>query len=137
MTSYIIFHHILPLVAIYYGIKNLSLGFNRAQSWTFSVRKHTQIGFTFVILTAVGLIISYITDLVLRNHAHPIIITGYKFTSILILIFIILITVSGIIKKRHTSRLQWLQFLHPWIGLLAIGLMFAQILLILTKLIGW
>jgi hypothetical protein len=137
MALYIIFHHILQLVAIYYGLKNLSLGFNRAQSWTFSVRKHNQIGYTFIIITAVGLIIGYITDLILRSHGHPIYIAGHKLISILILIFIILITISGIIKTKHTSRLQWLQFLHPWIGLLTIGLMFAQIFLVLAKLIGW
>ncbi len=137
MISYIIFHQILLLVAIYYGIKNLSLGFNRTQFWTFSVRKHIQIGFTFVILTAVGLFIGYIFDLVLRSHSHPIYIVGHKLISILILIFIIVFVISGIIKKRHTSRLQWLQFLHPWIGLLTIGLMFAQILLVLMKLFGW
>jgi len=59
MAWYFISHHLLQLVAIYFGIKNLLLGFNRSQSWTFSIRRHTQIGFTFVILTIISYLIGF------------------------------------------------------------------------------
>jgi hypothetical protein len=137
MAWYALFYVIIQVTAMYFGVRNLLLGFNRYQSWTFSIRKHSKIGFTFVVLTVTGYLLDFFITRILSSHGQPISITGHRLISMLTIIFIIPFVISGLMKQKHTNRLQWLQFLHPWIGLLTIGLMLSQIFLVLVKLIGW
>lgn len=137
MSWYAFIHPIWQLIALYLGVKNLALGFNRAQTWTFSIRKHTKQGFVFIVLTVVGAVIGKQTNQTLRNLGNPISLSGHLFITYIIIAFLILIVISGLIKRKRWYRLRWLQFLHAWFGLLAVGLMFAQLFIALTKLIGW
>ena len=137
MSWYAFIHPIWQLIALYLGVKNLALGFNRAQTWTFSIRKHTKQGFIFIVLTVVGAIIGAQTSKTLSNHGSPISLSGHRLITFIIIAFLILIVISGLIKRKRWYRLRWLQFLHAWFGLLTVGLMFAQLFIALTKLIGW
>lgn len=134
---YTFIHPIWQLIALYLGIKNLSIGFNKSQSWTFPMRTHRKIGFIFVIMTAIGAVIGRQVNLLLAHRGKFIHISGHRLLANSIIVLLILIVISGLIKQRHTFRLRWLQFLHPWFGFLAMGLMFAQLFLTLSKLIGW
>jgi hypothetical protein len=137
MSWYIFIHPAWQLVTLYLGIKNLAHGLNRAQTWTFSIRKHSERGFIFSTMIVIGALIGWQTNLVLRNRSHPIYLSGHRLITFIIIILVALIVISGLIKRKHWYRLRWLQFLHSWFGILAIGLMFAQLFIVIAKIIGW
>jgi hypothetical protein len=134
MSWYIFIHPLWQLFVLYLGVKNLAQGFGRTQRWTFSIDKHSTQGFVFSILAIIGAIIGWQVNLTLQN---PIYLSGHRFIAFIIIVLLVLIVISGLIRRRRWHRLRWLQFLHPWFGFLAVGLMFAQLFIVVTKILGW
>jgi hypothetical protein len=137
MSWFVYIHPVWQLIALSVGIKNLALGFNRAQAWTFPVRKHRILGLFFIILSAVGSFIGIQVNTVLGKSNSSITILGHRFIAYLIIGLAVLITISGFLRQAHWYRLRWLQTLHGWFGVLALGLFFAQLFLVIAKIIGW
>jgi hypothetical protein len=129
MTWHIFIHPIWMLIALYLGIRNLAIGFNKSESWTFPIRSHRQVGFAYTIMVATGAFIGWYVNSILFVRGNAIRISGHNLLMIIILSLAGLIIISGLIRQKHTYRLRWLQGLHPWFGVLAVGLMFAQLFL--------
>jgi hypothetical protein len=134
MVWYIFIHPAIQLSVLILGIINLNEGFNQKKRWTFSVHKHGNRGFIFAILAVIGAIVGWLVNQSLEN---PIQISGHRLIAFIIFIFLILVTLSGLLKRKHSYRMRWLQFLHPWFGFITIGLIFAQLFVVMTKIIGW
>jgi hypothetical protein len=137
MPWYIFIHPIWQLIALYLGVKNLSVGFNKSRSWTFPLRSHRNNGLSFIIMTSSGAIVGWIINSILARYYNPLHIIGHRIITYVMLILLILITISGFMKQKHAPRLSLLQFLHPWFGVLATGLIFAQLFLAVTKIFNW
>lgn len=134
MPWYIFIHPVLQLFVIYLGIKNLNEGLNQQSRWKFNIHSHNTRGFYFAILAFFGAIGGWLTN---QSLANPIQLKGHRFITYLIMLFIVLIVLSGLIKLKRSFRMRWLQSLHPWLGLLTVSLMFAQLFIVITKIIGW
>ncbi|MBS4014873.1 MAG: hypothetical protein KGZ86_00305 [Candidatus Latescibacteria bacterium] len=137
MSWFVFIHPIWQLIALYFGIKTLAIGFGRAQTWTFPIRKHRVLGLFFITMSIVGSVIGGQVNLALAKISEPIVLPGHRLLAYLIIGFIILITISGFIRQAHSHRLRWLQALHGWFGVLALGLIFAQLFIVVAKLLNW
>lgn len=137
MSWFVFIHPVWQITALVLGVKNLSIGFNRAKLWTFPTRKHRTLGLLFITLSVTGSIIGWQVNRTLFKIGQAIILPAHRLLAYFIIGFIILITISGFLRQAHWHRMRWLQALHGWFGILAAGLIFAQLFIVLSKFIGW
>ncbi|MCX8014642.1 MAG: hypothetical protein N2748_01355 [candidate division WOR-3 bacterium] len=137
MPWYIFIHPLWQLVALYFGVKNLYQGFNRDTSLVFSIRKHINAGLVFITITILGYLIGHQSSKALRDLNIIFVIKGHRLLANITLILLALILLSGFLRKKEWRYLKWLQFLHPWFGLLTVGIIFAQLFLAISKFVGW
>jgi hypothetical protein len=137
MPWYLFIHPVWQLVVLYLGIKTLAIGFSKSQTWTFPIRVHRRQGIAFITFGALGAVIGFVSSHIYRSQGHTLRIGGHRFIAFLIIGFLFLIALSGLSKVKHWHRIQWLQALHPWFGVLTMGLIFAQLFIVVMKIIGW
>lgn len=137
MIWFAFIHPVWQITALVLGVRNLAIGFSRAKTWTFPTQKHRLLGLLFIILSFTGSIIGWQVNAALAKSNQALILSGHRFIAYLVIGLMILIAVSGFLRQSRSHRLRWLQALHGWFGVLVTGLVFAQLFIVLAKLIGW
>lgn len=137
MRWFALIHLLWMIVALFLGIKNLSIGFNRAKTWTFPARKHRFLGLLFITIGVAGNIIAWQTYATMHKIDQNFHLPGFNFIAWLVIGFLILITLSGFLRQVRWHNFRWLQSLHGWFGVLATGLFFAQLFIVIAKYLGW
>ncbi|MCX7784826.1 MAG: hypothetical protein N2201_01145 [candidate division WOR-3 bacterium] len=137
MPWYAFIHPLWQLFGLFLGIKNLSTGFTKTESWTFPLRQHRRLGLLFYIFILSGGLIGWQTNAVMRSQGINFRLSGHPGLAITIIILASLTILSGLLRQSHSKYLQWFQFLHPWLGVIAVSTIFAQLFLVIFKFIGW
>ncbi|MEO0092509.1 MAG: hypothetical protein ABIK61_07355 [candidate division WOR-3 bacterium] len=137
MPWYAFIHPVWQLVGLILGIRNLSIGFTKTESWAFPVREHRKLGLLFYIFIFSGGLIGWQANSVMRNQGINFYLSGHRGLAITIIILASLSIISGFLRQAHSKYLQWFQFLHPWLAVMAVSMIFAQLFIVIFKFIGW
>jgi len=117
-----IFHIIFSLSVLILGIFYLKLAVAKAGIWTYPFKRYRQFSFLLFFLALISLIFGkFIKDLKR--------IPGHKFLGILVLIILLLSLIWE--ERNYKRRLLPAQTLQPYLTLLGLSLIIAQIFLAL------
>ncbi|MEO0088368.1 MAG: hypothetical protein ABIK77_04280 [candidate division WOR-3 bacterium] len=116
----IVFHILLEIAVLILGIFVLKLAIQRAGIWTYPFKKYRQFSYILFFLAFLGFIFG---ELIRKGKRIP----GHKFLGITILIILLLSLIWE--ERNYQRRLPPSQTLQPYLTLLGLSLIIAQIFL--------
>ena len=137
MPFYAFLHPIWQIGIFILGIYTAQIGMRKKSSVkAFPLQRHRNLGWIFLILIALGAVLGKtINNSLIARNIH-LKMSGHGRIGFIIIILVALGIIFGQLgiqnRKKYAAILKW----HPWLNILALGLLTAQTLLGILALLG-
>lgn len=118
------------------GVYNVQVGMNKPVVKAFPIRRHRTLGWLFLIIVIVGIYLGRIITDDLKKQNINFKLSGQPAIGTIIIILLVLGAIFSEVGLRNKDKFSAIIKWHPWLNILAMGLLTAQTFIAVLALFG-